>query len=1343
MAAVDSHLPPMTSTLTLQVPLSASTSGTAITYTAIGYKTNTSGTLPIRYDILSMTPNIGTWSKTSFTQTEISTNPPKYLSKVDNYTIEKVKVSLKITDPNDGSSTIKTFTIKYTLKDVAPIGSVSDITLDSGTCVTLSTTHISFTDVYQGDSGIFFNLQTLPQHGDLKKNGVKLTPGSEFTQDDVNNGLITYCAWEGDTGIADALNFKVRDTNNQWSNPAHANETVALASIYTINVAIVQHDEPLLVTRTGPLNVHECGTEILTNELILAEDVDDPTLPVTYTITQLVLDSNGLPVGALKRGSTVLSVGDTFTNDEIIASAIIYDNMCSTTAESAFKFTASNTKSTTAESTFIIKLIPDVTPTIDTNILNVTECNEITTGLLNDASANITITLEGDPAASTVNINIVEPLPTQGKLYILPDITNAVTAGTQITYQQVLNKTIGYVHNCLSEEIYTDTINFELVDSPTNIAFSVPVAITHIPVPDIPLAVTKKGPASVNICGFVVITQDLLFAEDTDNTDLEIEFKVTSLPVHGTLYKNATSVDPTATSNPSTGTTIALNGTFSLQDVIDNKIYYIQDCSNTASDSFRFDCYHPTTLETVSDQAFNFTSVLDLPPEVSTRTLTVNQGSSVVVTSSDLIITDPEGKLPSQLIITYTSPVPAYGKFKLNGANITSTFTYQDVLDGKLSYKHNGSDQTIWTDAGYFTVTDGINIVSFALNITVIHVVDNPPYMKKNVTQNCERTGSVTWDETKFIFDDPDTAPALVFWQAISAPTYGTVTLNGSAIVFDATNGTTIALSDWTDMQFIYTVTSTIPLDVTSDSFEFKLSDESNVVSGLKLNIKFPEPTTVCPTITKNVDYLNVQYLKDNLISDQALTASTAGVRAIDHVYTITANPSNGVIVLNSVELVINGTFTQKDILNGKVFYRHKTGLPDYDSVKLEVNNGFCQKPVTLPFTFIHMLSIDVNAQLTNNVVSTSTITNDYLLSSSLLTSFATAIIYTLVEVPLLGALYLSGTELSAGDTFTQADINNSRITYVSYTYTNDESLTTQPLTENDSFDFSVTDGVETLTDTFDILLNLPDQPPELILNGLTVNTSSCNILTFGSDKSIFIQDDRSSSDELVLTLTGLPNQGSLLLSGTELELNDTFTWEDIVRGRVRYCTTATTAGVDSFMFNLVDSGGNALSNNTYSITIYQPPVPEITLRMSDLTVSPCVETTLYSINLTVTNLPRGFDTVNMVFTLTSLPSVGILYKDDVALASGDTFTLDDIVGKFISYKSTTNPEETSTDTFKFNVSSSDSTVSFTDNNNTFTININGVQNPPLLYGDQKIVVFENSNKVITSNDISLRDISE
>lgn len=77
-----------------------------------------------------------------------------------------------------------------------------------------------------------FTLRTLPEHGTLFLNGTPMGLGDTFTQEDINNNVVTY-THNGDTSTADEFQFDALDENND----AWVSNATFLINIVTSNLA--------------------------------------------------------------------------------------------------------------------------------------------------------------------------------------------------------------------------------------------------------------------------------------------------------------------------------------------------------------------------------------------------------------------------------------------------------------------------------------------------------------------------------------------------------------------------------------------------------------------------------------------------------------------------------------------------------------------------------------------------------------------------------------------------------------------------------------------------------------------------------------------------------------------------------------------------------------------------------------------------------------------------------------------------------------------------------------------------------------------------------------------------
>ena len=116
-----------------------------------------------------------------------------------------------------------------------------------------------------------------------------------------------------------------------------------------------------------------------------------------------------------------------------------------------------------------------------------------------------------------------------------------------------------------------------------------------------------------------------------------------------------------------------------------------------------------------------------------------------------------------------------------------------------------------------------------------------------------------------------------------------------------------------------------------------------------------------------------------------------------------------------------------------------------------------------------------------------------------------------------------------------------------------------------------------------DISVNAINDPPMLANNsGLTLDNLTTATIT---SNSLSATDVDNSANELVYTLTSAPSLGELLLNGDLLNINETFTQQDIDDGLVSYSHNGSGAGDDAFEFTLTD-GVELLGPTSFDITI-------------------------------------------------------------------------------------------------------------------------------------------------------------
>ena len=149
-----------------------------------------------------------------------------------------------------------------------------------------------------------YTVRALPANGSLRRGAVALAVGSTFTQQEVNDGQISY-VHDGSEGTADDFEWDLTDGSHML--PASGTLTLAI-TVTPVN------DAPVIAVNT-PTSVAEAGTQVLTTSQLMVTDAEGGTL--TYTLLGITRGQLQKRVGA---GSfAALAVNQTFTQQDIAA----------------------------------------------------------------------------------------------------------------------------------------------------------------------------------------------------------------------------------------------------------------------------------------------------------------------------------------------------------------------------------------------------------------------------------------------------------------------------------------------------------------------------------------------------------------------------------------------------------------------------------------------------------------------------------------------------------------------------------------------------------------------------------------------------------------------------------------------------------------------------------------------------------------------------------------------------------------------------------------------------------------------------------------------------------------
>ncbi|PKR54817.1 cadherin-like domain-containing protein, partial [Thalassospira marina] len=639
--------------------------------------------------------------------------------------------------------------------------------------------------------------------------------------------------------------------------------------------------------------------------------------------------------------------------------------------------------------------------------------------------------------------------------------------------------------------------------------------------------------------------------------------------VSETLTVTITVVD--GSSNP-TGS-IALNGTAGLDSVTGdngNTITLVgkQDAINAALNNMVLtpsENYNGTvnvhltvndgTTGDVTDTITVNLSPVNDAPDMSPSPVSVDEGGSVTIGTDIFNLTDPElgiTQTASQEVFQVTA-LPTEGVLKLNGNNLLvgSTFSLQDVISGKLTYKHDGTDIIVGSndvDGFKVTVNDGggsgnVGPFDVAINIAPVNqapTVDGSPTVHEGegtedvynspgtVTQAAE-IGSLLNISGGDADSADDLANMTITISEVDNQGHGTLFIDtdgdgifNSGIDQIITGSVTISGADIGKLKFAHNGTEP---DGNSPSFKITITDggggagdaakasvSKTITIGVIGNDDNPEIDTNSPqTVDAGVvTVLSSANLKVTDIDD------TSGGKQL--VYKITSLPTYGELRLNGVILSVGDRFSQDDLDNGRVTYFQTAKVTAADRVSGEnyVADGF---------------SFEVR--------------------DSQLRSYNQAGAEGGVVDPTTGNIKTNSFELRINGDWT-GDGGE----------TPDGSVTIKGTPVNSGLQVTEEDGIVGGADTGTITSSM--------LNYILQATSGGNTYDIASSDTIY-------------RLTDLPTNGKLYLNGVELHVFDSFTQADIDANNVTFVHDGSEDHQSSFGFSL-SVGVNEIVKTTFSL---------------------------------------------------------------------------------------------------------------------------------------------------------------
>ncbi|KAF7655510.1 hypothetical protein LDENG_00054980 [Lucifuga dentata] len=867
------------------------------------------------------------------------------------------------------------------------------------------------------------------------------------------------------------------------------------------------------------------------------------------------------------------------------------------------------------------------------------------------------------------------------------------------------NITDGLVKYELLNRLYDDTrdtFSFQVFSSHAN-STSYDFRI-NIKAESTSFIVINKG-LSIQEGGSKIITKDFLFTHTASNR--MVQYDITTSPRHGQIRRinlsNSTSINDNIV-------------TFTNKDIIEERIMYVHDDSETKQDAFTFQIaiYKPNKQISSEDRnttehIFNVSVQLvndQRPVRVIDKVFHIARDGQRLLTLDDLRFRDDDSDFEDGWLVYTRRGIPV-GDLVL--ASDTShklyEFTQQDLEQRKVLFVHRG------VSFGRFVlfVSDGKHYVS-----TLLEVVAQDPFLQvQNNTGLMVQQGGITTltSANLNVFTNLDIRdPQEVTFEVFLPPKHGTLFFNdGERDVVTETDAISIfTQQDLVMGRLAYQHDGSHELsdsfNVTARTREKEQSTEGRMDRRRKevhLDIGVPvkiylESHQRPPTIINNHPVV-VAEGQNVSITRKHLEVVHEDSQPSEIIYTIQSPPTLGILPKISPSKKLqnsNGkqrhqnpglrepitSFTQEDLNQGLVIYKQQVAGNHTDFVLLEATNGVTEvKPIRLEIDIIPKLLPLQVSDLTLDEGSSLPLTSDLIKVTNHHFS-GMNFLYQVIVPPRHGHLEHSRIPAMPIMAFTHTEVEREYISYIH-------------------------DGSDTLRDNFTIVANqteirkhsLPctvhiiispvnDETPTVTANrGLKVWVGSMTEITV-DDLSAEDLDTESEGLEFVITP---PSNGHLALKSAPFRQILNFTQKHIETRQLVFVHNGAFSGGFHFQVN---DGVNFAPRQIFS-TVAHSLV--LTLqRNHPLEVYPGSVTPITKQELqVVTNDNNGIRrNHSVVFTMTTAPQLGRLVQrlPDNSTQHISTFTQSMVNDGVILYDQN-KPESvgwSATDSFSFTVSS-------------------------------------------------------
>ncbi len=768
------------------------------------------------------------------------------------------------------------------------------------------------------------------------------------------------------------------------------------------------------------------------------------------------------------------------------------------------------------------------------------------------------------------------------------------------------------------------------------------INVNITPVNDVPVVSTPG--VTVAEGGTVAFSNGTNFwafsAVDPDNQTVQLIYKVVTLPSDGVLTFN--------------GSPVVVGTVFDQTQI--QHLQYKHDGSQVptnTSDNFEL---------LLEDGAGGIVTNIIVPVTITP----VNQAPEVAGTTDVY-----EGQTGKQVVFTITDPdisdgphsieimsLPTAGVLKLNGNALTvgSTFTSNDLAG--LTYDASADEPSGTPLTFQVKVTDngggeGVNKSTLGdIKLNVLYNNDDPVVAVNTGAIMAPGQGSIVITNSMLQVTDPDSGIDNLTYTVVSVPPEGQLQfLDGSTWKY-LTVGSTFTQQDIDDGKLRYSDLS-VATYVTQAVFTVKdgglrsypdrreggiyddpsasasltpivFQIEANLIAGDGAGPEALDDVpanTIAPVIVANTVSLN---------EDSSGTIATANLSTTDGdtpvellIYRIETVSDNGTIYRDTTALGLHATFSQKDVDDGLITYKHNGSenfLTTNNRIQLTVSDGTnISSLVDLDFDIT-----PVNDQPTAEVLMVPVVNEggSYIINDEVFTladvdgsgdksgtgyADPNDLTFKITNLPTHGVLELDADNNGSFETtvdlttvITKAQLYGGKLRY---THGGEEQFA-------DSFKFQVNDNMsvndgggkaDSLSIVYTVNIEaapLNDPPVWSSQKDMTLSEGETKTIKgengFGTDNTAGTGDDEfhlhytdpdNTTIQRQYLITDNVDYGTLKLNGAVLGIGSVFTQDDLNNNRVTYTHDGSENHADTFNFTVRDGAGGSV-NGSYNITI-------------------------------------------------------------------------------------------------------------------------------------------------------------